>query len=97
MAGAKKTIEELTPRLPSDTGFVLGYDSTEYVTATIKEIILTLFITFSLVVLVCYIFLQDLRVTLVPVAAIPSLLATFTAWHSWVTASTSYRSLDWCL
>ncbi|NLW61966.1 MAG: efflux RND transporter permease subunit [Synergistaceae bacterium] len=79
MAGAKKTIEELTPRLPSDTEFVLGYDSTEYVTATIKEIILTLFITFSLVVFVCYIFLQDLRVTLVPVAAIPiSLLATFT-------------------
>ena len=78
MAGAKKTIEELTPRLPNDTEFVLGYDSTEYVTATIKEIILTLLITFSLVVFVCYIFLQDLRVTLVPVAAIPiSLLATF--------------------
>lgn len=78
MAGAKKTIEELTPRLPNDTEFVLGYDSTEYVTATIKEIILTLLITFSLVVFVCYLFLQDLRVTLVPVAAIPiSLLATF--------------------
>ncbi len=79
MAGAKKTIEELTPSLPSDTEFVMGYDSTEYVTATIKEIILTLFITFSLVVFVCYLFLQDLRVTLVPVAAIPiSLMATFT-------------------
>lgn len=78
MEGAKETMEELTPRLPNDTQFVLGYDSTEYVTATIKEIILTLFITFSLVVLVCYLFLQDLMVTLVPVAAIPvSLLATF--------------------
>lgn len=79
MAGAKKTIEELKPQLPNDTEFVLGYDSTEYVTSTIKEIIMTLFMTFSLVVFVCYIFLQDLRVTLVPVAAIPvSLLATFT-------------------
>lgn len=78
MAGAKRTIEELTPQLPNDTEFVLGYDSTEYVTATIKEIMMTLLITFSLVVFVCYIFLQDLRVTLVPVAAIPiSLLATF--------------------
>ncbi|NLD04496.1 MAG: efflux RND transporter permease subunit [Synergistaceae bacterium] len=78
MDGAKKTMEELTPQLPNDTQFVLGYDSTEYVTATIKEIILTLFITFSLVVLVCYLFLQDLMVTLVPIAAIPvSLLATF--------------------
>jgi len=79
MAGAKKAIEELKPQLPSDTDFVLGYDSTEYVSATIKEIIITLLMTFSLVVLVCYLFLQDLRVTLIPVAAIPiSLLATFT-------------------
>ncbi len=79
MAGAKRTIEELKPQLPNDTEFVLGYDSTAYVTATIKEIIMTLLITFSLVVFVCYLFLQDLRVTLVPVAAIPvSLLATFT-------------------
>lgn len=79
MSGAKRTIEELKPQLPNDTEFVLGYDSTEYVTATIKEIIMTLLITFSLVVFVCFIFLQDLRVTLVPVAAIPvSLLATFT-------------------
>jgi len=79
MAGAKRTIEELTPQLPNDTEFVLGYDSTEYVTATIKEIMMTLLITFSLVVFVCYLFLQDLRVTLVPVIAIPvSLLATFT-------------------
>ena len=79
MSGVKKTMEELKQQLPSDTEFVLGYDSTEYVTATIKEIIITLLMTFSLVVLVCYLFLQDLTVTLVPVAAIPiSLLATFT-------------------
>ena len=79
MAGVKSTIDELSRQLPNDTQFVVGYDSTEYVTATIKEIIMTLFITFSLVVLVCYLFLQDLRVTMVPVAAIPiSLLATFT-------------------
>src|SRR5690606_9641506 len=70
---------ELKQQLPEDTEFVLGYDSTEYVTSTIKEIIMTLFITFSLVVFVCYLFLQDLRVTLVPVVAIPvSILATFT-------------------
>lgn len=79
MSGVKKTMEELKQQLPSDTEFVLGYDSTEYVRSTIKEIIITLLMTFSLVVLVCYLFLQDLTVTLVPVAAIPiSLLATFT-------------------
>ena len=78
MSGTKKAIAELTPNLPSDTQIVLAYDTTEYVKTTIMEIIMTLLITFSLVVFVCYLFLQDMRITLVPVAAIPvSLLATF--------------------
>ena len=47
--------------------------------ACLKEIVFTLFLTLSLVALVCWIFLQDLRATLVPVIAIPvSLLSTFT-------------------
>lgn len=79
MAGTKKALAELEPYLPDDTAFVIGYDTTDYVRATIFEILETLLITFSLVVLVCYVFLQDWRSTLVPVAAIPiSLLATFT-------------------
>jgi hydrophobe/amphiphile efflux-1 (HAE1) family protein len=79
MGKAKVVIDRLAKSLPEGTEFELGYDSTEYVKATIIEIVTTLFLTFSLVVLVCYIFLQDWRVTLVPVMAIPvSLLATFT-------------------
>lgn len=78
MAGAKKAMKELEPTLPPDTKFVVGYDSTDYVKATLKEILSTLFITFFLVVLVCYLFLQNLRTTLVPAAAIPiSILAAF--------------------
>ncbi len=78
MNNAKKVIASLSENLPDDTEFIIGYDSTEYVKATIKEILLTLLITFTLVVFVCYLFLQDWRVTMVPVAAIPiSLLATF--------------------
>ena len=78
MNNAKKTIAQLSEALPDDVKFIIGYDWTEYVRATIQEILLTLLITFSLVVFVCYLFLQDWRVTLVPVAAIPiSLLATF--------------------
>ncbi len=78
MNATKKSIEQLKATLPSDCEFVMGYDSTEYVRATIFEILTTLLLTFSLVVFVCYLFLQDWRVTLVPVAAIPvSLLTTF--------------------
>lgn len=79
MSATRKAIKEMERYLPSDTEFIMGYDTTDYVRATIEEILLTLILTFSLVVFVCYIFLQDWRSTLVPVAAIPiSLLATFT-------------------
>ena len=78
MKATEKALAELTKSLPSDTEFLIGYDSTDYVRETIHEILFTLVLTFSLVVLVCYVFLQDWRVTLVPVMAIPiSLLATF--------------------
>jgi len=55
MNAAKKEIEQLRKNLPSDCEFILGYDSTEYVRATIFEILTTLLLTFSLVVL-CAIF-----------------------------------------
>lgn len=78
MKATRKAVAEMEKNLPDDVEFLIGYDSTEYVRSTIKEILFTLMITFSLVVLVCYIFLQDLRVTLVPFAAIPiSIIATF--------------------
>lgn len=79
MAATKKALSQLEKNLPDDTAFLIGYDSTDYVRATIEEILMTLVLTFSLVVLVCYLFLQNWHVTLVPVMAIPiSLLATFT-------------------
>ena len=80
MSAAKKTMEQLSQSMPKDMKLLINYDSTTYVKATIREmhLLTTLIITFLLVVLVCYLFLQERRVTLVPVAAIPiSLLATF--------------------
>lgn len=71
-------LEQLEKRFPEDMEIVLPYDATEYVRTSISEIVATLGITFALVVLVCYIFLQDWRATLIPLLAIPvSLLSTF--------------------
>jgi len=79
MTATREALADMEKDLPDDTAFLIGYDSTDFVRSTISEILLTLALTFSLVVLVCYVFLQDWRVTLVPVMAIPiSLLATFT-------------------
>ena len=78
MEGVRKIIDETKDSMPSDTAIEIIYDSTEFVRISIQEILETLALTFFLVVLVCYIFLQDWRVTLVPAAAIPvSLMATF--------------------
>jgi hydrophobe/amphiphile efflux-1 (HAE1) family protein len=78
MAATKKAIDELSRSLPDDMQFIIGYDSTDYVKATIREILFTLGLTFVLVALVCYLFLQNWRVTLVPIIAIPiALTATF--------------------
>lgn len=78
MRNARKQITEISKSLPEDMEFIVTYDSTAYVRATMKEIFVTLILTFFLVVFVCYLFLQEWRVTLVPIAAIPtSLLATF--------------------
>ena len=51
---------------------------TEFLYASIKEVVFTLFMTLALVFLVVYVFLQDMRSTLIPLIAVPvSLVGTF--------------------
>lgn len=69
---------ELRKRLPKDMEIFSSYDATQVVRASIKEISFTLLLTFCLVVVVCYVFLQDWRATLIPALTIPvSLCSTF--------------------
>lgn len=90
MAGVNAAIEEMSRNLPEDVEFIIPYDSTDFVRISIKEIIETLFMTFTLVILVCYLFLQNWKVTLVPSAAIPvSLLASFIRQEALSLGSTS--------
>ena len=78
MAAVKKEIARLAQSFPEDMNYMIGYDSTDYIKASIEEVIFTLILTFALVVLVCYVFLQDWRATLVPSLTIPvSIFATF--------------------
>ena len=78
MKEVRARLEELGRALPSGVEYKLILDTTEYVSATIREIVFTLSITFLLVLFVNYIFLQNWRATLVPTIAIPvSLIGTF--------------------
>lgn len=78
MKNVEKELEKLRTTFPEDMEFTIAYNSTDYVRASIASIIETLVITFSLVVLVTYIFLQKMKTTLIPLITIPvSLIATF--------------------
>ncbi len=78
MKNVQKEIEFLNKTFPEDMELKVAYDSTDFVRASIAGIIETLIITFSLVVLVTYIFLQKIKTTIIPLITIPvSLIATF--------------------
>lgn len=78
MKALRAELKRLEQFYPEDFEVEVFFDATDYIKASIHEVVLTLVLTFALVVLVCYIFLQDWRSTLVPSIAIPvSLFATF--------------------
>lgn len=78
MKAVKAELKKLERFYPEDLEVKIFVDTTDYILASIEEVFFTLFLTFGLVVLVCYVFLQDWRATLVPSIAIPvSILATF--------------------
>ncbi|MDP8245807.1 MAG: efflux RND transporter permease subunit [Candidatus Hinthialibacter antarcticus] len=78
MDAVYKEMARLEQQFPDDLEYMVIYDATEFVRISIEEIIFTLFLTIFLVFLVCYVFLQDLRATLIPMLTIPvSLLTTF--------------------
>lgn len=78
MTNVQEKLKQLKSSFPDDLEYTLGYDATATVQASVKEIVSTLLLTFILVVLICYLFLQDWRATLIPSIAIPvSLMSTF--------------------
>jgi hydrophobe/amphiphile efflux-1 (HAE1) family protein len=78
MVAVNEELDRLSERMPEDVTFTPVHDSTKYVSSAITEIIETLLITFFLVVLVTFVFLQDWRATLISTLTIPvSLVGTF--------------------
>lgn len=78
--GVLERLEELSANYPEGLEHVVVYANTDVIQASIKEVVVTLFITLVLVVLTVYIFLQDLRATVIPSLTIPvSLIGTFAA------------------
>ena len=78
---AKECKEELARQrkmLPPGCEIKINLDVTEFLYASIEEVVFTLIITLILVFIVVYIFLQDFRSTLIPLIAVPvSLIGAF--------------------
>ena len=71
-------IEQLKPYFPQGLKVVYPYDTTPFITISIHEVVKTLAEAIVLVFLVMYLFLQNLRATLIPTIAVPVvLLGTF--------------------
>ncbi len=73
-----QTFEEMSVNFPEGLTYTVPYDTTIFVDISIREVFITLIVAVILVALVTFIFLQRLRATLIPIAAIPvSLIGTF--------------------
>ena len=74
----KAELEEQAKLFPPGMSYKINYDVTEFLYASIEEVIFTLLFTLFLVFIVIYVFLQDWRSTLIPLIAVPvSLVGTF--------------------
>ncbi|MBB1202448.1 efflux RND transporter permease subunit [Enterobacteriaceae bacterium 89] len=77
-AAIKAKLAELQPFFPQGMKVVYPYDTTPFVKISIHEVVKTLFEAIVLVFLVMYLFLQNIRATLIPTIAVPVvLLGTF--------------------
>lgn len=73
-----QALERLSKRFPEGMTARVVHDSTTFVNDTISEVLHTLFEAFLLVVVVVYLFLGNLRATIIPTVAVPvSLIGTF--------------------
>jgi len=76
--GIYKELEQLKQFFPADVAYSVPFESVTVVKVSMKDVVFTLLATLGLVAIVVFLFLQNLRSTLIPVLAIPvSIVGTF--------------------
>ena len=77
---AKAEMHRLNPNLPEGMAIKQSFDTSVFIEEAIKEVYKTLLIAIGLVVLVIFLFLGNIRATIVPAVTVPvSVIATFIA------------------
>ncbi|MGN0955311.1 multidrug efflux RND transporter permease subunit [Dialister sp.] len=78
----KAKLAEDAKSFPDDMKYVINMDNTDFIFASIKEVIETFFEALLIVAIIVYVFLQNWRSTLIPMIAVPvSLLGTFASFE----------------
>ncbi|MCU1232154.1 MAG: transporter, hydrophobe/amphiphile efflux family [Candidatus Solibacter sp.] len=73
-----KYMESVKSSFPKGVGYVVPYNSTMFVRAAIKDVLITLLEAIGLVILVVFVFLQNWRATLIPLLTVPvAVIGTF--------------------
>ncbi len=90
-------LNELSPQLPRNVVVDYPYDTTPFVRISIEEVVKTLIEAVLLVFVVMYVFLQNLRATLIPTIVVPvALLGTFAVMSLSASRSTCCPCSAWC-
>ena len=76
----KAKLAEDSKSFPADMTYRISMDNTDFIYASVKEVLQTFFEALLIVAMIVYIFLQNWRSTLIPMIAVPvSLFGTFGA------------------
>jgi hydrophobic/amphiphilic exporter-1 (mainly G- bacteria), HAE1 family len=76
--GVKQAMEEIAANFPPGMQYAIGFDTTDFVQQSLREVLITLIQAVLLVILIIFVFLQDWRTTLIPSITIPvALIGTF--------------------
>jgi multidrug efflux pump len=74
-AGVRAAMERMSPLFPEGIAYQIPYDTTPFVSASIKKVLLTLVEAVALVFVVMFLFLQNFRYTVIPTLVVPIALA----------------------
>jgi len=78
IADVKAVLNDASKSLPPGVEFIYMMDSSEFLNASINKVISTLLEAFVLVFIVVFVFLQDIRSTIIPAIAVPvAIVGTF--------------------
>jgi len=73
-----RRLEQIKKDLPEDVTVGIGFDTTDFIRQSIKEVEQSIYLAFFLVVFIIFLFLRDWRTTIIPVIVIPiSLIGAF--------------------